>query len=418
MVTTKQDTTVPAHQLLEQYTDQHCFFWSSPWHTLLAEGSYLCLPEVEQEELSSLSHRVTALLQQAYDSGQAQPVLVGAIPFDPELSPARLVIPQQVQWAAPRTVGEWTGSVRSILSDYELQEVPAAELYKQGVEEALVHLRQGDLEKVVLSRSLELTSSAPIPVAALLHNLAAANTHGYTFAVHIPLEHERQLDSNDRAEEYPVWIGASPELLIRKEGRRFTANPLAGSAARSADPQEDRRRAEALLVSAKDRHEHAVVIDAVVAALRPYCGQLEVPNQPSLVQTETMWHLSTEISGVLDDPSITSLELAAALHPTPAICGTPTEAARDLIRQVEPFDRGMFTGMVGWCNKDGDGEWAVTIRCAEVCGPRLRLYAGAGIVAASTAEAELAETSAKLRTMLRAMRIDEASAQPAGRERE
>ncbi|WP_458121431.1 isochorismate synthase DhbC [Paenibacillus sp. Z6-24] len=416
MVTTKQEARVTAHQLLEQYTDTHCFFWSSPQYTMLAEGSALQLTEVEQEDLPSLSRRAAALLQQARQDGQEQPVLVGAIPFDPELSPARLVIPQQVQWASARTAGEWSGPAQTILSSYELREVPSADIYKQGVEEALVHLRQGDLKKVVLSRSLELTSSAKIPVAALLHNLAVPNTHGYTFAVHIPLSHEQHSDSSSAAGEIPIWIGASPELLIRKQGLRFTANPLAGSAARSADPQEDRRRAEALLVSTKDLHEHAVVIEAVAAALRPYCSQLEVPKQPSLVQTETMWHLSTEISGLLDDPSVTSLELAAALHPTPAICGTPTGMARDLIRQVEPFDRGLFTGMVGWCNAEGDGEWAVTIRCAEVRGSTLRLYAGAGVVEASTAEAELAETSAKLRTMLRAMRIDETAAQPAGRD--
>lgn len=116
-----------------------------------------------------------------------------------------------------------------------------------------------------------------------------------------------------------------------------------------------------------------------------------------------MWHLSTELKGELTDLSVSSLELAAALHPTPAVCGTPTNAAKEAIKQIEPFDRGFFTGMVGWCDADGDGEWVVTIRCAEAEEHALRLYAGAGIVAGSKPEEELAETSAKFRTMLLAM---------------
>jgi isochorismate synthase len=119
-----------------------------------------------------------------------------------------------------------------------------------------------------------------------------------------------------------------------------------------------------------------------------------------------MWHLSTEIHGELLNRDISSLEVAFALHPTPAICGTPVLTAREAIGSQEPFDRGLFTGMVGWCDSEGDGEWAVTIRCAEVEGNELRLFAGAGIVAGSTPEAELAETSAKFRTMLLAMGLD------------
>ncbi|MNW45467.1 Isochorismate synthase DhbC [compost metagenome] len=161
-----------------------------------------------------------------------------------------------------------------------------------------------------------------------------------------------------------------------------------------------------MLASAKDLHEHAVVIDAVAAALSPYCRKLEVPSQPSLIKTNTMWHLSTEIYGELKSTSTSSLELAMALHPTPAVCGTPTKLAREAIQEIEPFDRNLFTGMVGWCHENGDGEWIVTIRCAEIEDRNMVLYAGAGVVAGSTAESELAETSAKFRTMLEAMGLD------------
>ena len=122
-----------------------------------------------------------------------------------------------------------------------------------------------------------------------------------------------------------------------------------------------------------------------------------------------MWHLSTEIRGELIDPSISSLALAVALHPTPSVCGSPTALAREAIQEIEPFDRGFYTGLVGWCDASGDGEWIVTIRCAVAENQSLNLYAGAGVVAESSAEAELQETSAKFRTMLHAMGLNQES---------
>ncbi len=143
----------------------------------------------------------------------------------------------------------------------------------------------------------------------------------------------------------------------------------------------------------------------VKEALAPFCETIEVPESPSLVKTEAMWHLSTEIRGTLKQLETSSLELAIALHPTPAVCGYPTALAREAIYEIEPFERGLFTGMVGWCDENGDGEWIVTIRCAEVKERSIRLFAGAGVVAGSKAEEELNETSAKFRTMLQAMGI-------------
>lgn len=129
-----------------------------------------------------------------------------------------------------------------------------------------------------------------------------------------------------------------------------------------------------------------------------------------------MWHLSTRVVGELKDSSTSSLQLATALHPTPAICGTPTDLARASIRALEPFDREFYTGMVGWMDAAGDGEWVVTIRCAEVEGRLLRLFAGAGIVPESIPDEELAETSAKFQTMLRAMGMDREPFEIDGRE--
>ncbi|SCE56003.1 isochorismate synthase [Streptomyces sp. Termitarium-T10T-6] len=128
-----------------------------------------------------------------------------------------------------------------------------------------------------------------------------------------------------------------------------------------------------------------------------------MPARPTLIRTATMWHLSTTVTGTLRSPDASALELALALHPTPAVCGTPTQTAREVIAETEPFDRGFFTGVIGWGDAEGDGDWVVTIRCAEAEERMLRLYAGAGVVAASEPEAETAETAAKFRTFLSAV---------------
>ncbi len=148
-------------------------------------------------------------------------------------------------------------------------------------------------------------------------------------------------------------------------------------------------------------------MDAVREALAPYCRTLDVPARPTLVRTATMWHLSTTVTGEPADPAVSALELACALHPTPAVCGTPTATAREVIGELEPFDRGAYTGMVGWGDAGGDGEWVVTIRCAEAEERTLRLFAGAGVVEQSSPEAETAETGAKFQTFLQAVGVDQ-----------
>jgi len=138
-----------------------------------------------------------------------------------------------------------------------------------------------------------------------------------------------------------------------------------------------------------------------------FCTDLHVPAGPEVIGTPTMWHLSTRVTGRLTDPAVSALELAEALHPTPAVCGVPEAAARTAIAELEPVDRGYFTGLVGWTDPAGDGEWVITIRSAEVSDRTVRLFAGAGIVEGSRPEAELAETGAKFRTLLRALGVDE-----------
>ncbi|MGF9699431.1 isochorismate synthase DhbC [Paenibacillus sp. MABNR03] len=431
-------TATSALHLLEQYREGTSFFWSSPQQTLLAQGERMRFPvsAVQQQVISDSSgysetldytdgahvagvsyviDQVQKMIQEAQQSGVRKPIVVGAIPFDPNQSAPELFIPETVQWADPPSPAA-NGSYEKhpAATGCVIDEVPAAEVYQRSVDHVLKQMEQGELDKVVLSRQLHVTSEHMVNTHQLLRNLFRDNAHGYTFAVPMSklTEMKSIITTNKRdlievnKEGNRTFIGASPELLVTRKGTMVKANPLAGSAARSDDPAEDRRRAEALLASPKDRYEHAVVIDAVAAAMRPLCKQLSVPAEPSLIQTSTMWHLSTEIHGELLDEGTSSLEVAFALHPTPAICGTPVQSAREAIGAQEPFDRELFTGMVGWCDCEGDGEWAVTIRCAEVDGNALKLFAGAGIVAGSTAEAELAETSAKFRTMLLAMGLE------------
>ncbi|WP_263078082.1 isochorismate synthase DhbC [Endozoicomonas sp. Mp262] len=370
------------------------FFFSSPRHTLMAEKMYACLSG--KSAFNSLPAQISLLHDIAHKAGQHNPVVVGAIPFDSR-NPVYLGVPEKVLRSDSCRPGGIVVESPVNLAAPKVRLVPEPEVYKNCVREALSRFAKGELDKVVLSRTLEVEAESPVNIRQVLWNLASHNKTGYTFGIDVPCQKE---NSN------VALLGASPELLVSRKGQKVIANPLAGSAARSKDPVEDQRRAEALLKSAKDLHEHAVVVDAVASALSSFCTDFKVPEQPSLIKTETMWHLSTVVEGTLKEPETSSLQLATALHPTPAVCGYPTHKARQFITENEPFDRGFFTGMVGWCDARGDGEWVVTIRCAEIKDAFVRLYAGAGVVAASDPDSELAETGAKFRTMLNAIGLD------------
>ncbi|ATB41897.1 isochorismate synthase [Cystobacter fuscus] len=400
-------TQTLATQLLDSYEAGSSFFFASPKRTLLTRGTFATVPPLEgPDALQRLPEHVTTVLNEARNAGHDIPVVVGAVPFDGSLS-SHLVVPMTFQRGGPLSFDTASPARPSSTARYTVRPVPEPAAYLHGVAQALELMRSSPLRKVVLSRSLHLDTPTPIDLTQLLRNLAQRNTAGYTFAVDLPAQ------PGTSGGGRRTLIGASPELLVSRSGLQVLANPLAGSAARSADPVEDQRRASALMASPKDLHEHAVVIDAVAEALRPYCKTLDVPAGPSLIHTPTMWHLSSRISGELKDPSISSLTLAAAMHPTPAVCGFPTRLAHEAIGSIEPFDRGFYTGTVGWCDATGDGQWAVTIRCAEADERTLRLFAGAGIVVGSTPESELAETEAKFRTMLQAMGLGQgAEVQP------
>ncbi|ROQ63245.1 isochorismate synthase [Streptomyces sp. 840.1] len=391
-VATHEPPADPAHpavgaatSLLDGYRPGDRFL-ATPGRTLLASGAARPVPHGRRP----LDERVNATLAEARAAGQEAPVVIGAIPFDHE-APAALSVPAALRIAPPLASDPLIALPVGVsgAAEWRIRPVPGPEVYGAGVAAAVERMWRGEFSKVVLARTLELTSPATLDLPAMLQRLARRDPVGYTFA--LPTGPDRTL------------IGASPELLVSRHGQQVVANPLAGSTPRSSDLAEDVRRAATLLESAKDLHEHAVVVDAVHQALAPHCTELTVPARPTLIRTATMWHLSTTVTGMLASPGTSALALACALHPTPAVCGTPTATARRVIAETEPFDRGFFTGVVGWGDAGGDGEWVVTIRCAEAEERTLRLYAGAGIVAASEPEAETAETAAKFRTFLSAV---------------
>ncbi|MFC9948448.1 isochorismate synthase DhbC [Streptomyces pratensis] len=391
-VATHSPPAGPAHpavgaatSLLDAYTPGSHFL-ATPGRTLLAHGPARQVPH----DGRPLEERVNATLAEACAAGQESPLVIGAIPFDHEAQ-AALSVPTAPRVALPLTSDPLIALPVGVsdTADWRIRPVPEPGVYGAGVASAVERMWRGEFSKVVLARTLELTSRTSLDLPTMLQRLARRDPGGYTFA--LPTGPGRTL------------IGASPELLVSRRGRQVTANPLAGSTPRSPDLAEDVRRAAALLESAKDRHEHAVVVDAVHQSLAPHCTELTVPARPTLIRTATMWHLSTTVTGTLAASDTSALALACALHPTPAVCGTPTMTARQVIAETEPFDRGFFTGMVGWGDARGDGEWVVTIRCAEAEERTLRLYAGAGVVAASEPEAETAETAAKFRTFLSAV---------------
>jgi menaquinone-specific isochorismate synthase len=316
-------------------------------------------------------------------------VVFGSFAFDDEPARSILVVPSVVVGRrAGRTWLTTIGGGQTGISPPEAQIPPApprdvrysegalsATAWRDAVAEAVSRIRDGELGKVVLARDLLARAAHPVDVRHLLHGLACRYPACFTFSV-------------------DGLVGATPELLVRRIGDCVTSKVLAGTTWRRTAGDDDDRLAAELLASAKDREEHAYASNSTADALAPYCRTLTVPDSPGVLRFANVLHLATEVTGRLRDGA-TALELAGALHPTAAVCGTPTEIARKVIRDLEGMDRGRYAGPVGWMDAAGDGEWGVALRCAEVAGTRLRLFAGCGIVAGSDPDTELAEAQAK-----------------------
>jgi menaquinone-specific isochorismate synthase len=311
-----------------------------------SDGSVLIVPRVILGRRSGTAWRTT--------------ITIGAAPADDQ--PARLLSPSQLRWSdGSLTALEWQNRVAA----------------------AVARISAGELRKVVLARDLRAQSSRPIDARVLLSRLADRFPGCYTFAC-------------------AGLVGATPELLIRREGRRVSSLVLAGTMARGGTEADDAVLAAALLGSAKNAEEHRYSVESVRQLLTPLCSELTVDEEPYLLQMADYQHLATAVSGVLAREA-SALALASSLHPTAAICGTPTETALELIRELEGMDRGRYSGPVGWVDAHGNGEWGIALRCGEITSSTARLFAGNGIVAGSDPVEELAETETKFRPMRTAL---------------
>jgi salicylate biosynthesis isochorismate synthase len=258
------------------------------------------------------------------------------------------------------------------------------EHYESAVARAVEHIRAGEIEKVVLAREVRVHAPAEIDPAPLYDALRAAFPACYCYLVGTP-----ELS----------FIGASPELLVRRDGARAQTVALAGTTRRSADPSVDDLLGEQLLRGTKEREEQAIVARRIERTLRPVSVWVAAAEEPVLVKVQNVQHLATPIRAQLAEP-VPCVELAGMIHPTPAVGGEPRDAAYRLIPALEGLDRGWYSGTVGWTDLSEDGEFCVALRCALLRGSVAHLYAGNGIVRDSDPADELAETELKLQALL------------------
>jgi menaquinone-specific isochorismate synthase len=312
----------------------------------------------------------------------AGPLAVGALGF---AGTGRLTVPTRVVGMAAdgrawMTTLDHHETVRPARPEpptrYDVEAASTRDEWARAVADVLRLIDAGRTRKVVLAREVRVVADAPFDIAAVLAQLRRTQPGCYVFA--------------DRG-----FVGATPELLVRRSGPDVTCRPMAGTVPRGVDAQQ-------LVASRKDGVEHDVVAAAVIDELRRWCDDVvAAPAAPASFADVT--HLVTEVRGRLARPSTSALDLARALHPTPAVAGTPRDEAVAAIAQLEPTERGKYAGPVGWVGAHGDGEFAVGLRCAQIDEHVARLHAGAGIVAGSDPDAEWDETSAKLEPMLRAL---------------
>jgi menaquinone-specific isochorismate synthase len=321
-------------------------------------------------------------------------VCFGSFAFADQPGSSVLVVPEIVVGRRGSTTWVTTIGHGAIPSTAELvvQPAPAAPVgvtfadgalsgtdWERVVAEAVGRINDGDLEKVVLARDLVATAAEDVDVRWPLTRLSERYPMCWTFHV-------------------DGLMGATPEMLVRRERGLVTSRVLAGTIRRTGDDARDLALAATLARSSKDLEEHEYAVRSVADALAPYCSSMNVPEAPFVLHLPNVMHLATDVAGVIHEGSgdaATSLDLAAALHPSAAVGGTPTAVATGLIAEIEGMERGRYAGPVGWMDASGDGEWGIALRSAEVAGPRVRLFAGCGIVADSDPEAELAEAQAK-----------------------
>jgi len=328
------------------------------------------------------------------------PVAIVSMTFDPAAVGSVVVVPKVIlgrrdgrSWLTlvtppggvevPTLTRRPTSAARPVPAAVD-RAVPEEFAWRGAVETAVTRMQRGELEKVVLARAIDVIAEDVIDARIVAGRLAQRFPSCFTYVC-------------------DGLVGASPELLVRRTGRQAESLVLAGTIGRGADEEETARLEADLLGSAKNRHEHRLAVESVIATLGEVAVEVEAEDGPQLLRLANLSHLATHVQAWLPHEAPTALALAGRLHPTAAVGGTPTDQALRLIRELEAAPRDRYAGPVGWVDANGDGEFALALRCAQLDGPRARVWAGNGIVAESDPDAEVAETNVKLQAALPAL---------------
>jgi menaquinone-specific isochorismate synthase len=400
----------------------HAVTWIRNLDGMIGIGSAAACDRSDAQEWWS---GFTAELDHHQDAGSAGgspafgegPLAFVSLPFDPGNTAARpsLLVPQAIigrrkgrSWITLVGEGRELDQVRSVedvygwlgIPDPRREHAPRAPqvtestpvgldgpAWRDAVGEAVARIGD-DLSKVVLARAVRLRTAADIDVRWLLGRLAEQYPTCWTY-------HNNGL------------VGASPEMLVRREHGLVTSRVLAGTIRRDGSEELDLKLAHALARSSKNLAEHELAVDSVAAALAPFASGMNVPERPFVLELPNVLHLASDVTAVVHQ-QVSALQVAAALHPSAAVCGTPTDLARATIAELEKLDRGRYSGPVGWIDADGDGEFAIALRCGQIDAAdptTITIYAGCGIVAESDPDEEYAETTAKLLPMREALGV-------------
>ena len=373
---------------------------------MVGRGTLLKLKAIGPGRIESLAQQWRQLVASAHIEDPTTGIAHGLVAFgsfafdDQSEYESTLVVPEQIlglrdgrawlttialqDFAAPTEVSaDWFSHPATAVAVNLTSGMVDEQGFEENVATAVSKIGAHQLSKVVLARDLIADVGPDFDPRAAIAGLARRYPSCWTYWVN-------------------GQFGASPELLVRVDHQRVSARVLAGTAGRGTDPEVDRAISAALLDSPKNAHEHKLAVESLVKALEPFCDEIVADETPFSLALPNLWHLASDVQGIISEQS-SVLDLAAALHPTAAVAGTPTDAAQLLISELEPFDRGGYAGPVGWIGADGDGEWAIALRGAHLANGKLTAFAGCGIVAGSIPSDELAETDLKFKPIRQAL---------------
>lgn len=370
--------------LLESYQGvRNFFYFSTPEYEILAQKSF---DEISFNHATDLPQIIADIKRKGKLKNK---LVVGTIPFDVEESGTLYITDnwekQEIPFKKREKILETRNECNPIIKK---KYIPSPQQYMEMAKQGITAIKKGELDKLVLSRGIEAEFENKINILPVLVRAYQSNPLGFTYA----------LDFG----EGRTLIGASPEMLISKRGNYIYSNPLAGSRPRGNSKEEDTSFANELLNSQKDLSEHKFVVDNIVDKVCSVCRMIKISKTPHLIQTNRLWHLSSIIEGELNDSEKTVFDAALLIHPTPAVCGVPQDVAYKKIIELEGKSRNEFTGIIGWCDEFGNGDWAIAIRGAKIDNNRITIQAGAGIVKNSVPVEEMKETGIKCETMLSA----------------